>query len=76
MRAGRPRIAGGALVKNLDIDWTRCDGHGLCAELLPDRITRDDWGFPVIAPIADAGSTSVRRAVALCPALALRITTR
>jgi ferredoxin len=25
----------------LDIDWTRCDGHGLCAELLPHRITRD-----------------------------------
>jgi ferredoxin len=65
-------------VKSLDVDWTRCDGHGLCAELLPDRITRDDWGFPVIAPIAvaDEDNTSVRRAVALCPALALRITTR
>ena len=65
-------------MKNLDVDWTRCDGHGLCAELLPDRITRDDWGFPIIAPIAVAGadSSSVRRAVALCPALALRITTR
>ncbi len=65
-------------MRSLDVDWTRCDGHGLCAELLPDRITRDDWGFPIIAPIAvaDADSTSVRRAVALCPALALRITTR
>ena len=63
-------------MKQLDIDWTRCDGHGLCAELLPDRITRDDWGFPIIAPIPDAGGADIRRAVALCPALALRITTR
>jgi ferredoxin len=65
-------------VKNLDIDWTRCDGHGLCAELLPDRITRDDWGYPVIVStaVADEDTTSVRRAVAICPALALRLTAR
>ena len=65
-------------MKNLDIDWTRCDGHGLCAELLPDRITRDDWGYPVIVStaVADEDTTSVRRAVALCPALALRLTAR
>jgi ferredoxin len=65
-------------VKNLDIDWTRCDGHGLCAELLPDRITRDDWGYPVIVStaVADEDTTSVRRTVAICPALALRLTAR
>ena len=65
-------------MKNLDIDWTRCDGHGLCAELLPDRITRDDWGYPVIVStaVADEDTTSVRRAVAICPALALRLTAR
>jgi ferredoxin len=66
----------------LDVDWTRCDGHGLCAELLPARITRDDWGFPVIASIPAGGKRTARtagdkraarRAVALCPALALRI---
>ena len=65
-------------MKSLDIDWTRCDGHGLCAELLPDRITRDDWGYPVIVStaVADEDTTSVRRAVAICPALALRLTAR
>jgi ferredoxin len=56
----------------LAVDWTRCDGHGLCAALLPERIGRDDWGFPVLSgaplPLADA-----RRVVALCPALALRV---
>jgi len=63
-------------MKRLDIDWTRCDGHGLCAELLPDRIARDDWGFPVIdpTPVTHAAERDARRAVALCPALALRLT--
>ena len=59
----------------LEIDWTRCDGHGLCAELLPERISRDEWGFPLVrrsdVPAADV--KRVRRAVAACPALALRI---
>jgi ferredoxin len=65
-------------VKRLDIDWTRCDGHGLCAELLPERIARDDWGYPVIASTAlrAEDEAGVRRAVALCPALALRLATR
>jgi ferredoxin len=63
---------------NLEIDWTRCDGHGLCAALLPRRITRDEWGFPVLAahPIREDEITDVRRAVALCPALALRLDKR
>jgi ferredoxin len=60
---------------SLEIDWTRCDGHGLCAALLPERITRDEWGFPLLAPhpIPAHEVTAVRRAVALCPALALRL---
>ncbi|MGI9124601.1 MAG: ferredoxin, partial [Mycobacterium sp.] len=28
----------------LHIDWTRCDGRGLCTELLPDVLDRDEWG--------------------------------
>jgi len=60
----------------LDIDWTRCDGHGLCAALLPDRIGRDEWGFPVLdgRPVTPNEEKSVRRAVTVCPALALRLT--
>jgi ferredoxin len=63
---------------NLEIDWTRCDGHGLCAALLPRRITRDEWGFPVLAAhrVREDEITDVRRAVALCPALALRLDKR
>jgi ferredoxin len=65
-------------MSKLEIDWTRCDGHGLCASLLPGRIARDEWGFPVLAPtpVRDAEVVDVRRAVALCPALALRLEQR
>ena len=60
----------------LDIDWTRCDGHGLCAALLPDRISPDEWGFPLLLgePLAPAELGAARRTVAACPALALRLT--
>jgi ferredoxin len=36
--------------RELWIDRTRCDGHLLCAELLPERIGADDWGYPMIEP--------------------------
>lgn len=57
----------------IQVDWTRCDGHGVCAALLPERIRLDEWGFPiVIAPVvSEAGDPDVRQAAAACPALAL-----
>jgi ferredoxin len=57
------------------VDWTRCDGHGLCRALLPDRIELDEWGFPMLRDthVAPGDATDVRRAVAACPALALSI---
>ncbi len=63
---------------NLRIDWTRCDGHGACAALLPQRIALDEWGFPLIqrSDIAPAQLDDVRRAIRYCPALALRVDTR
>jgi ferredoxin len=62
----------------LEIDWTRCDAHGLCAELLPERIARDEWGFPLLrrSDVSSADKNRVRRAVAVCPALALRLENR
>jgi ferredoxin len=63
-------------VHKLEIDWTRCDGHGLCATLLPDELVLDEWGFPVLRgrPITPGELTNARRAVLACPALALRLT--
>lgn len=63
----------------LAIDWTRCDGHGLCAALLPERITRDEWGYPVLHDTTTTGASdenALKRVVAACPALALRLAER
>lgn len=61
--------------RTLAIDRIRCDGHGLCAELVPERITLDDWGFPIIAggAVPIELLDNVRRAVDACPVLALRL---
>ncbi|MGN6721285.1 MAG: ferredoxin [Marmoricola sp.] len=60
----------------LHVDWTRCDGHGTCADLLPDLMTRDDWGFPILesnAQIPSGARDRAALAVDACPMLALRI---
>lgn len=50
-----------------------CSGHGLCAELLPEMVTLDEWGYPVMSgePIPDGLDKMVRRTIADCPALAI-----
>lgn len=57
----------------INIDWTRCDGHGLCRELLPQRFEMDEWGFPILGDpnLTAADEPDARRAAAACPALAL-----
>ncbi len=60
----------------LVVDLTRCRGHGICMLVFGDRIELDRWGFPVVDD-ADLDSARLlrraRRAVAACPAGALRI---
>lgn len=60
----------------LVVDWTRCDGHRLCTAVLPEMIGTDDWGYPLVRdPKVPPGLIlEARRAVAICPALALRLT--
>jgi len=57
------------------IDRIKCDGHGLCAELLPELIRLDDWGYPIIAPhpIPERLAPIAQRAVGTCPVLALAL---
>jgi methionine sulfoxide reductase heme-binding subunit len=59
----------------LHVDPIRCIGHGLCAELLPERITLDQWGYPLLgdADVPAYLARRARRAVTDCPALALRL---
>ena len=61
----------------ITVDYIACDAHGMCAELLPELITLDEWGYPVIAPAALGADLErlARRAVSACPTLALRIET-
>jgi ferredoxin len=57
----------------LRVNPIACDAHGLCIELLPELISADPWGYPVIAkqPVPDRLLPLARRAVTDCPTLAL-----
>jgi ferredoxin len=59
----------------LRVDWIACEAHGMCAELLPEMITLDDWGYPIIDErgIPPELEGHARRAVDACPTLALAI---
>jgi ferredoxin len=61
--------------QELRVDPTVCSGHGLCAELLPELVTLDEWGYPIVTRGAVPRSLDrhVRRAVTDCPTLALRL---
>jgi ferredoxin len=64
--------------QHIDIDWTSCEAHGLCAELLPDHITLDEWGYPLSDGAALPARTvkRARRAASDCPALAFKLGAR
>ena len=61
----------------LQVDPIACDGRGLCAEILPELIALDDWGFPVIDgdDVPQDLLEEAREAVRVCPKLALRLET-
>jgi ferredoxin len=57
----------------LRLDPIRCDGYGICAVHLPERITLDEWGYPLIepGPVPERLLSRARRAADACPVLAL-----
>jgi ferredoxin len=59
--------------KQLRLNPIMCVAHGMCAELFPERITLDDWGYPLIdpTPIGPDLEEHARRATDACPTLAL-----
>lgn len=59
----------------LVLDPIACEAHGLCADLLPERITLDEWGYPIVddEPMGGRLLSHARRAVAACPTLALAL---
>lgn len=64
---------------SLAVDMVKCDGHGICAWLFPDRIGLDEWGYAWVDP-AEIETPRQRRAakaaVRACPRGALKLLSR
>lgn len=60
----------------LRVDPITCTAHGVCAELLPEWIELDEWGYPVFdgEPLPAQLEGHARKAVSGCPVLALKLT--
>ena len=74
MTAGTAEAARARLL----VDPIACDGRGLCAEMLPELITLDDWGFPIIGAgdVPARLRADARETIRVCPKLALRLEDR
>ena len=60
----------------IDVDGTKCQGYGLCAEIAPDLFDLDDFGYAAATgdgPLHDPQLEPARRAAAECPAAAVRL---
>jgi ferredoxin len=59
----------------LKVDWPACQAHGVCAELLPELVGLDEWGYPLIPEpdVPRALMGHAQRAVTACPTLALSL---
>ena len=64
--------------KQLRVNPVACAGHGACAELLPELIALDEWGYPIVdgRPVPPELVRDARRAAAMCPRLALTLAQR
>src|SRR5215467_5508158 len=63
------------MTHKLRVNPIACSGHGVCAELLPEIVELDPWGYPILrsAVVPPALALHARRAVATCPTLALML---
>jgi len=60
-------------VTRIRVNPIGCVAHGLCAEILPERIELDEWGYPIVDRdvIPTELEAHARRAADACPTLAL-----
>ncbi len=60
---------------HMTVNPITCVGHGICADLFPEWITLDDWGYPIIkrGAIPPALMDHARRAADACPTVALML---
>jgi ferredoxin len=66
------RLTTGAMLR---VDPISCDGRRLCAEVLPELISLDDWGFPIMreGAVPNRLRAAASEAVRICPRLALML---
>ncbi len=65
---------GGGDGQQLRVDWLQCRARGLCAELLPELLVLDEWGYPVVlGPVRPEHTELAREAVTACPRRALHL---
>ncbi len=59
--------------QRLRVDWIKCDGYGLCGDLLPELIGLDEWRYPILhrGPVDRSLLQEAQRAVDCCPMKAL-----
>ena len=78
-RVAEPRRAGvGAQTRvqlRVRVDPVACDAFGYCAELLPERVTLDEWGYPIVdgTPVGRELVELATRAAAECPRRAFHL---
>jgi ferredoxin len=60
----------------ISIDPVACEAYGYCAELLPEAIELDEWGYPIVdgAPLPTDLVALARRAARDCPRRAITLT--
>jgi ferredoxin len=61
--------------ERLRLNPITCEAHGMCAELLPERITLDEWGYPIVdeRPLPRELVSHAQRAAQACPTFALLV---
>ena len=71
--------AAGATVRSMShrvrVNPIACEAHGMCAELLPERITLDEWGYPLSTstPLHGAQVEHAQPRGTACPTFALLV---
>ncbi len=57
----------------IKVNPVACQAYGYCAELLPELITLDEWGYPIVDgnPVPPHLVELARRAAQECPRRAL-----
>ena len=61
--------------ERLRINPILCEAHGMCAELLPELVELDEWGYPIVdgRPVPPELVGRARQAATFCPRLALSL---